>query len=240
MSAQKIALITGCSRGLGLGLVQEYIGRGYRVIATCRSPEKATLLKNLLSQHGQDDALPLNVADVASIKACHSLVVAQAVAHLDVLVNNAGISNKDHPDDLATSTNPVEFNQIMNTNVTGAMVLTQTFLPLLLKSTDEPRVINISSGLGSKTASPRFTTTSYQCSKAALNMLTKCFADEVKEVAFVAIHPGWVQTDMGSCNNRKPPVSVEDSAKGVVSVAHGLAADKSGTFIGFDGQVIPY
>ena len=81
--------------------------------------------------------------------------------------------------------------------------MTQAFLPFLKKSTKNPRVINISSGLGSMSSSPRFSTTSYQCSKAAVNMLTKCFAYDAKDIIFVAMHPGWVQTDMGSAKNRK-------------------------------------
>ena len=118
-------------------------------------------------------------------------------------------------------------------------MITQAFLPLLEKSND-PKVINISSGLGSCTASPRFSTTGYQCSKAALNMLTKCFADEVKNVTFVAIHPGWVQTDMGNSKNRQAPVTIEESAKGVLDVASSLPREKSGSFYSFEGNVIPY
>ena len=128
---------------------------------------------------------------------------------------------------------------IQHTNVTGPMMVTQAFLPLLEKS-DHPKVINISSGLGSCSASPRFSTTGYQCSKAALNMLTKCFADEKKNVTFVAIHPGWVQTDMGKSKNRDPPVTVSDSAKGILDVASSISDDKSGGFYSFEGKVLPY
>ena len=85
--------------------------------------------------------------------------------------------------------------------------MTQAFLPFLKKSTKNPRVINISSGLGSMSSSTRFSTTSYQCSKAAVNMLTKCFAYDAQEIIFVAMHPGWVQTDMGSAKNRKGDIT---------------------------------
>ena len=71
-------------------------------------------------------------------------------------------------------------------------------------------------------------------------MLTKCFADEDKDVTFVAIHPGWVQTDMGKSKNREPPVTIEDSAKGILDVATSLAREKSGAFYSFEGNVIPY
>ena len=133
-----------------------------------------------------------------------------------------------------------EFDHIMHTNVTSSLSMTQAFLPLLRKSQDQPMVINISSGLGSLSKSPRFSTTSYQCSKAALNMLTKCFADDVKDVIFVAIHPGWVQTDMGNSKGRSAPVTVTDSAKGIAKVTSDITKEQSGIFMGFDGSVMDY
>lgn len=238
MSSSKTVLITGCSRGVGLGLAKEYFARGYQVIATCRNPDGANDLKTFLEKNGQKPPIQLDVASQTSIEDCKAKICSD-ITVLDVLVNNAGISNKDHPDDLASGTDLTEFNQIMHTNVTAVLSMTQAFLPVLLKSA-EPRVINISSGLGSLKSSPRYSTTSYQCSKAALNMLTKCFADDVKAATFVAIHPGWVQTDMGSSKNRKPPVTVEDSAKGIIDVAHGITPENSGCFMGFDGAKMDY
>ena len=88
--------------------------------------------------------------------------------------------------------------------------------------------------------SARFTTTSYQCSKAALNMMTKCFAYDVQKIVFVAMHPGWVQTDMGSTKDRSPPVPIEESAQGIIKFAHEVPLSKSGCFIGFDGNSIEF
>ena len=82
------------------------------------------------------------------IEAC-LLSVSKETQKIDLLVNNAGISNKDHPDDLAHNTDAREFDHIMHTNVTSSLSMTQAFLPLLRKSQDQPMVINISSGLGS-------------------------------------------------------------------------------------------
>ena len=140
---------------------------------------------------------------------------------------------------MATDVKLEEFNEVMNTNVTGVLSVTQAFVPLLKKS-DAPRVINISSQLGSMASSPGFSTTSYQCSKAALNMLTKCCAFDIPEVVFVSVHPGWVQTDMGQSKNRKAPVSIEDSASGIFKYALEVPKEKSGCFIGFDGKSIEY
>jgi len=238
MSTTKTALITGCSRGIGLGLVKEYVGRGYKVLATCRQPENATALKEFLAKNGQNTAISLDVTSTSSIEACCQSI-SKENQKIDLLVNNAGISNKEHPDDLASGTDATEFDHIMHTNVTSCLSMTQKFLPLLRQG-ESPMVINISSGLGSLTQSPRFSTTSYQCSKAALNMLTKCFADDVKDVIFVAMHPGWVQTDMGSSKGRNAPVTIVDSAKGIANVAGGITSDQSGIFMSYDGSVMDY
>ena len=90
-----------------------------------------------------------------------------------------------------------EFLDIFNINVAGCLETTNAFLPLLKSHAHEgqkevPIVINISSLLGSSGGSNRVSTTSYQCSKAAVNMLTKCQAASVPMIKFVAIHPGWV------------------------------------------------
>ena len=69
MSGGKIALITGCSRGIGLGLVKEYVSKGYQVLATCRNPENATALKEFLTEAGQRSAIPLDVSCASSIEA---------------------------------------------------------------------------------------------------------------------------------------------------------------------------
>ena len=104
----------------------------------------------------------------------------------------------------------------------------------------DARIINISSSLGSVTTNNTLKCTSYKCSKAALNMATKCFAIEFPNLTFVAMHPGWVQTDMGSSKNRSPPVPIEESAKKVVNVAEKVPLNKSGSFWSFDGSELSY
>ncbi|XP_017596293.1 PREDICTED: uncharacterized oxidoreductase C663.06c [Corvus brachyrhynchos] len=131
----------------------------------------------------------------------------------------------------------------------------QAFLPLLKKaaqgspgsglSCSKAAIINISSIGGS--FSSFFTwdaiqATSYRCSKAALNMLSKCQSLAYREhgVLCVALHPGWVQTDMGSSAGHTPPVTVDDSVQGMLKVLSSLSEKETGTFLDWEGNVIPW
>lgn len=94
--APKVVLITGASRGIGLALVKEYLFRNYHVVATCRNPDKASELTALQKSGGDLRVLACDVANDESVGSCfHSLTD----INVDLLINNAGISNKDHPDD---------------------------------------------------------------------------------------------------------------------------------------------
>ena len=133
--------------------------------------------------------------------------------------------------------------QVMNTNVAGVAVMTQKLLPLLLKGKDGKtvkRVMNIGSTLGSIEMANHINSTSYRCSKIAVNMLTKTFALEFPDVIFISMHPGWVQTDMGSAQDRSPPVTIESSCSGMVNVLEQKTQEESGSFWGFDGKKLPY
>ena len=243
MSSNKsnTVLITGCSRGIGLGLVKEYLRQGFQVVATCRTPEIAMALADVLKKHHQRPPIKLDVGSLNSIQDCQKEIMNNHES-IDVLVNNAAISNKEHPDDPACSVDLKEFQEVMKINVTGVLALTQAFIPLLRKSSNNPRVINISSEVGSISSSSRFSSTSYQTSKAALNMLTKCFANDAKSknIVFVSMEPGWVRTALGGSKNRNPPLSIEESATGIIKVAHTVPIEKSGCFVGLDGREIPY
>ena len=94
--AGSIILITGCSRGIGLGLVKEYISQGFRVIATCRNPSQAIELTEVLKKNGQREPLALDVSSLDSIEKC-KVQITKENDSIDILINNAGISNKDHP-----------------------------------------------------------------------------------------------------------------------------------------------
>ena len=234
-------LITGSSRGIGLGLVKEFLERKWTVIATCREPESASDLKEVLQAAGQNPPVACDVTKDDSISQCFENVK-QLVGHIDMLINNAGITTPESPYDPPSKLKREELIEVMNTNAAGLAIMTQTFMPLLLASKDETRrkVLNIGGSLGSISLVNNINSTSYRCSKIAVNMLTKTFALEFPQVTFIAIHPGWVQTDMGSSNNRCPPLTVQESCTSILNVVEKRTKEDSGTFWGFDGKPIQY
>ena len=133
------------------------------------------------------------------------------------LINNAGISTPDHPKETVGSIARSQMMDVFNTNV--ASVAAVTTASGVLEGSGG-KVINISSGMGSLSITKATSTysPSYRCSKAALNMLTVCFAKDFPETSFAAVHPGWVQTDMGGSGGRTADIGVEESAGGIVKV----------------------
>ncbi|NXJ55622.1 GSFK dehydrogenase, partial [Spizaetus tyrannus] len=250
-------LVTGANRGIGLGLVRQFLGMPSPpawVFAACRDPrgQRAQELQNLASKHPNLVIIPLEVTDPASIKAAAARVGEHlGGSGLNLLINNAGITKLDSLD-----TETLEnMTRIYTTNTVGPLLLGQAFLPLLKKAAQgSPRsalscskaaIINMSS-YGGSIASPSgwdlMQIVSYRCSKAALNMLTKCQSLGYREhgILCAALHPGWVQTDMGGSIGQTPAVTVDASVRGMLNVLSSLAEKDTGTFLDWQGKVVPW
>ena len=214
MTQQKVALVTGSYRGLGLETVKQLASSGYHGIISARRPNRGKQATDDLSKSGLSVSyVNLDVSSPKSISEAASFIDNQ-FGRLDVLVNNAGI----HYDTGNSSTNPdwkivEEATQI---NFLGAWRVTVGLLPLLKKGS-AARIVNVSSGAGSlHDVSPG--TPAYSSSKAALNMLTIQLAAALKETGIKvnAVCPGWVRTEMGGS---EAPRNVEHGAKGIVWAA---------------------
>ncbi|XP_068267527.1 C-signal-like [Nyctibius grandis] len=250
-------LVTGANRGIGLGLVQHFLGMPNPpewVFAGCRDPkgQRAQELQNLASKHPNLVIVPLEVTDPASIKAAAATVGEKlGSSGLNLLINNAGMSRVVSLDNETLES----MSQVYTTNTIGPLLLSQAFLPLLKKaaqgspgsalSCSKAAIINMSSSAGSIEDLYLWHyghVVSYRCSKAALNMLTKCQSLGYREhgVLCVALHPGWVQTDMGGSGSYKPPVTVEDSVRGMLKVLSSLSEKDTGTFLDWEGKVVPW
>eukprot|EP00092_Neocalanus_flemingeri_P019119 GFUD01020710.1.p1 GENE.GFUD01020710.1~~GFUD01020710.1.p1 ORF type:complete len:239 (-),score=51.01 GFUD01020710.1:180-896(-) len=233
-------LITGASRGIGLGLVKQFLSQGYQVLATCRNPEAAVELSKVLADANQQPALALDVTDDLSVKNLQSYLGFQKLV-VNHLINNAGISNPGHPVEDPNAIVRHEMLDVFNTNVAGVAKVTEACG--VLTNNDGGKVINISSSMGSVSrtlTSKSYYATSYRCSKAALNMLTACFSLQFPSISFAMVHPGWVQTDMGGSAGRTADISVEESAQGIYNVFKDLDASKSGKFVDWKGNEIPF
>uniref|UniRef100_A0A663MR84 C-factor n=1 Tax=Athene cunicularia TaxID=194338 RepID=A0A663MR84_ATHCN len=168
---------------------------------------------------------------------------------LNLLINNAGIYT---PAASLQTVDAEEMIRTYKTNAVGPMLMAQAFLPLLKKAARESTekglscskaaIINISTIMGSieKTSESFYKPViSYRCSKAALNMLTKCQALTYGEAGIlcVALHPGWVKTDMGS---QEADLTVDTSVRGLLSVLPILSEKHSGTLLNWEGKAIPW
>lgn len=229
-------LVTGANRGLGLELVRQLLADGARVVATCRQPGKATALNTLAAEHpGHLKVLPLDVADARSRDELvrEWPMAAGDGALIGLLVNNAGVL---HSGERFGTLSADTLDDSLRTNVTGPLLLTQALAPLLA---DGARVANLSSQLGSIANTAHFGTPSYAISKAALNMATVQLAHALRErgIVVVALHPGWVRTDMGGAGASETP---EDSVAGLRRVIDGLGEADSGSFLDWTGASLPW
>lgn len=232
------SLVTGANRGLGLEFVRQLLGRGHRVVATCRQPGRATALNALAGEHpGRLRVLPLDVAEARSrdelVRELPLLAGDDAPVRIDLLLNNAGIlpSGERFGD-----VSEVNLADSLRINAIGPFLLVQALSPLLA---DGARVANLSSQLGSIGRVTRFGTPSYAISKAAQNMATTQLAHALapRGIVVVALHPGWVQTEMGGAG---ADVTPEDSARGLLDTIASLADGDSGRFLDWQGQPLPW
>ncbi|MDH5507104.1 MAG: SDR family oxidoreductase [Anaerolineae bacterium] len=231
----KHILVTGANRGLGLEFTRQYLGRAARVLATCRQPEQAGELHQLMAAHPEQlTILQLDVTKQAEIDAVGEQAAA-AVDRLDILINNAGIlPRKETPDNITEHT----LLKALHTNAVGPLMVAQRLLDLL-KAGEQPKIVNITSQIGSLARKSSGGYYSYASSKAALNMLTRALSFDVRREGIIAVmvHPGWVQTDMGGSG---ASITAEVSVSGLRQVIDDLTMEDSGRFLSWDGNELPW
>jgi NAD(P)-dependent dehydrogenase (short-subunit alcohol dehydrogenase family) len=197
-------LITGANRGIGLEFARSFAADGWRVIACCRHPEKSQELKEI---GGEIEVHKLDVTDGLAVA---SLARELADVAIDILINNAGTYG---PETGFGETDYDDWLDVLKVNTLAPMRLAERFVKQVGKS-DRKLIVNISSRSGSIADNTSGGSYIYRTSKAALNMVTKGLAVDLKRhgITVVSFHPGWVQTDMGGDG---APVSVKDSVAGM-------------------------
>jgi len=240
----KKVLITGANKSIGFEIARQLLAQGYYVYLGSRDikngDEAVTKLKG--EGFGNIQAIQIDISNPESIEAA-----SKQITELDVLINNAGISG-GFPQSAVTIDSAV-IREVFDTNFFGTINVTQAFIDTLKKS-EEPRIVNVTSGLASLTlhSDPKWKyyqvkSAAYGTSKTALNAYTVVLAYELKDTAFKVnvVDPGYTATDF---NHHNGPGTVEDAAKIIVKYAIIDADGPTGKFFSNDideeGQESPW
>jgi NAD(P)-dependent dehydrogenase (short-subunit alcohol dehydrogenase family) len=195
MAEQRIALVTGGNRGIGLETCRQLAGRGIKVILGSRDAARGSAAARELAVAGAHvEARQLDVSSAKSISECMNWV-RHDLGQLDILVNNAGVMIEEGDAD------PLEeleiIRETMQTNVYGPFLLSRLAIPIM-KSRRHGRIVNLSSGMGSL-AEMGAGYIAYRLSKAGINVVTRVIAAETEGMGILvnSVDPGWVRTEMG-------------------------------------------
>ena len=236
----KTALITGANQGIGREVARQLAELGYRVYIGYRNASKGRRALEQLKAAGWDaiDGLLLDVTDTDLLSKARQKLESEIPA-LDLLINNAAIAG-EQPQQMA-SVRLENLRAVFETNFFGAVQTAQTFLPLLRRAED-PRIVNVSSEMGSLTVQQhtqnpnRGMFDAYSCSKAALNaftvMLARAYPDS--RIKVYSVTPGYTATNLNQYKGAKAP---EEGARIVVRYATQEGDEMNGRFFKQDGEV---
>jgi NAD(P)-dependent dehydrogenase (short-subunit alcohol dehydrogenase family) len=222
------ALLIGASRGIGLELARQYLDDGWRVIATARSDEGLARLKALGAE-----TLRLDVAQPASNSGLAWQLDGEKI---DLAIYVAGAIDRN-----SASTPPTRdsFDTVMHTNVMGAMQVLPQIVPMVQET--QGVIACISSVMGSLQDTSSGNAALYRVSKVALNMVVRCTQAEQPLITVLAIHPGWVQTEMGGAQAPLTPAQSATSLRQTLNTVLESRDPKfKGAFLNHDGTPLPW
>jgi NAD(P)-dependent dehydrogenase (short-subunit alcohol dehydrogenase family) len=228
-------LVTGANRGLGLEFVHQLLARGDQVIAACRHPGKAQALNVLAGEYpGRLKVLPVDLADPRThAELAREVALVNDGERLDLLINNAGVLRGG---ERFGSVAAADLEASFRINAAGPFLLTQALAEQLA---DGGKIANLSSEVGSIGLRQEFRTPSYAMGKAAQNMATSLLSQALaaRSITVVALHPGWVRTDMGG---PQAALTAQESVAGLLALLQKLGPDDSGSFLDWQGDSLPW
>ena len=226
-------LVTGANRGLGLEFVRQYAAAGARVHACARHPGEAKALLDLAA--ASKGKVTVHALDVASDASVAHLATDVGGEPIDILINNAGVYGGDHQ--RLGNIDYETWIRTLNINALGPVRVVEALRANLAKG-QQKKAVAITSAMGSN---PRHDGAAliYRSSKAALNNAVRGLSVALKGdgVIAVAMHPGWVKTDMGGSS---APLTPPEAVATMIKVIGALKPAETGRFINYDGEEIPW
>lgn len=229
----RTVLITGANRGIGLEFARQYAEQGWQVIGTARQLP-AEPLRNLTQQFGgRVSAVSLDVTDDTRIRALARELNGQT---LDLLVLNAGVYGQDN-DEFGRIDAGI-WHRTFQINTIAPLKIMEAFVDHVAKS-DRKVIVALTSKMGSMTDNRSGGSYVYRSSKAALNAVVKSAAMDLREraITVLALHPGWVKTDMGGDNALITP---KQSVFGLRQIIDNATLAHTGRFYQYDGTEVPW
>ena len=221
--------ILGASRGIGFEFARQYVQEGWRVLATARDDAGCAKLQAIGAE-----AFKLDVAKPTSVSGLSWRLDGEKI---DVALYVAGVMDRNSP-----QTPPTQevFNQVMHANVLGAMQALPQVAPWVAEA--DGTFAFISSRMASLELTDNGRAALYKVSKAALNMVVRTAPFDFPNVTWLALSPGWVQTDMGGTS---APLTVADSVTQMRGTLQAVSGQKNraavqGQFLNYDGQTLPW
>lgn len=229
----KNVFITGANRGIGLELTRQYLAAGEKVFASARDPSIEGLSR--LTERYPDN-LKIVMLDVTDESNIQTVAGSLESTSIDLLINNAGLFHSKHED--FSSLNPDIWIEEFRVNSIAPFLVTRA-LKSNLANANSSVVGMISSKMGSMGDNQSGGSYSYRSSKAALNAVSVSLANDLSDldISVVALHPGWVQTDMGGPNGL---IDVETSATGLKAILDKAGKAESGKFYDYSGKQLPW
>lgn len=226
-------VITGANRGIGLEFARQYVEKGHDVDAGVRNPDEAHELAELASTSG--GRLRISTCDTASEASVKAFASSVGDVAVDILIANAGIMGDMGGFFQANFDDAMRCYEV---NAWGSIRLTRDFTPHLRRGTTR-KIVYLSTGVASIGNTTTDMLLGYRMSKAALNMAAKVLSQSLSGERFtvLALHPGWVKTDMGGA---QAPTSPEQSVAGMITQIERRGPAESGSFFDFMGKNLPW
>jgi len=227
-------LVTGASRGIGLEMVRYGLAKGWEVLACCRNPQQAEKLLSMAKL--SNGRVSVFVADMSELATIQALAYELRYETIDMLINNAGVYGSDK--NSFGQVDAADWAETFKVNTIAPLKMAEAFIEQLSLG-DNKVIACMSSKMGSMDDNTSGGSYIYRSSKAALNAVVKSMSVDLadKGIKCVALHPGWVKTDMGGSNAE---ITTKECVASVFNTLLSLKAEDSGRFIDIDGLDIAW